>query len=141
MSAVYGSGTPLVVDSSAWARQRHPSVRATWVATARAGLFATCPVIVLEILASARGLQEYTRLDGLLTALRQAPVNRSCCEAAVSASRELAPDHRGIPAADYLIAAAAAARGFGMLHYDGHYERLAPVLAFESVWLAPAGSL
>lgn len=81
------------------------------------------------------------RLDGLLGALRQAPVDRGVCEAAISASRELAPGHRGIPAADYLIGAAAAARGFAVLHYDSHFDRLAPILGFESVWIACAGSL
>lgn len=113
----------------------------SWRSTARAGLFATSPVIVLEILATARTRDEHGRLDGLLAALRQAPVDRSVCEAAVGASRELAPNHRGIPAADYLIAAAAAIRGFGVLHYDGHFDQLATVLGFESVWVAPAGSL
>lgn len=141
MSAVFGSGTPLVVDSSAWARQRRPSVGSAWLQTARAGLFATCPVVVLEVLATARDRGEHQRLDGLLAALRQAPVDRAVCEAALGASRELAPDHRGIPAADYLIAAAAAARGFSVLHYDGHFDRLAPILGFESVWIARAGAL
>jgi predicted nucleic acid-binding protein len=39
--------------------------------------------------------------------------------------------------ADVLIAAAAQEAGVGVLHYD----RLAEVLHFRSVWLAPAGSL
>lgn len=108
---------------------------------ALSGRFATCPIVVLEVLATARDREEHRRLDELLGALRQAPVDRAVCDAALSASRELAPDHRGIPAADYLIAAAAAARGFGVLHYDGHFDRLAPVLAVESVWVAGAGSL
>lgn len=56
-------------------------------------------------------------------------------------SREIAPNHRGIPAADCLIAAAAGARGFAVLHYDGHFDRLAPILAFESVWIAQAGTI
>ena len=28
-----------------------------------------------------------------------------------------------------------------VLHYDHHFDRLAEVLHFRSVWLAPAGSL
>ncbi len=46
--------------------------------------------------------------------------------------RELGARRR-IPAVDYLIAAAAAERGFGVLHADRHFERLASVLGFESV--------
>jgi predicted nucleic acid-binding protein len=40
-----------------------------------------------------------------------------------------------------LIAAAAQEAGVGVLHYDRHYDRLAKVLNFESVWIAPPGSL
>lgn len=32
-------------------------------------------------------------------------------------------------------------RGFGVLHYDEHYDRLAPVLGFESRWIVPRGSV
>lgn len=141
MTVAYGTGVPLVVDSSAWARQHRPEIAERWRETAMAGLFATCPVIVLEVLATARSRAEHERLDSLLAALRQAPIDRAVCRTAVAASRDLVPDHRGIPAADLLIAAAAAARGFAVLHFDTHFDRLAPVLGFESVWIAPAGSI
>jgi predicted nucleic acid-binding protein len=39
------------------------------------------------------------------------------------------------PRADYLIAAAAAERGFGVLHRDRHFDTLAAVLGFPSVRL------
>jgi predicted nucleic acid-binding protein len=45
------------------------------------------------------------------------------------------------PIADALIAAAAQDAGVEVLHYDHHYDRLAQVLSFASVWLAPAGAL
>jgi predicted nucleic acid-binding protein len=54
------------------------------------------------------------------------------CRAALGASRDLGARRR-LPAADYLIAAAAAERGFGVLHADRHFELLAEVLEFESV--------
>lgn len=41
---------------------------------------------------------------------------------------------------DILIAAAQEA-GVGVLHYDHHFDRLAEVMHFSSVWLAPVGSL
>ncbi|MDW5598216.1 PIN domain-containing protein [Conexibacter stalactiti] len=44
-------------------------------------------------------------------------------------------------AADALIAAAAQEVGADVLHYDRHFDRLAEVLNFQSLWLAPAGSL
>jgi predicted nucleic acid-binding protein len=130
----YGPGIPLVVDTSAWVRQRDVDVIARWKATLTAGLIAVCPVAALEILASARDEEGFEALDRALAALPQAPVTASVCAAALGAARELRGSRR-LPAADYLIAAAAAERGFGVLHLDGHYETLATVLGFASVRL------
>jgi hypothetical protein len=46
-----------------------------------------------------------------------------------------------IPVVDYLIAAAAQDTGAAVLHYDRDYDTLAEIMGFESVWLAPPGSL
>lgn len=130
----YGPGVPLVADTSAWVRQRDPDVRERWKATLVAGLVAVCPVVALEILASARDEDGFRALDRALAALPQAPVTASVCAAAVGAARQLRGSRR-LPAADYLIAAAAAERGFGVLHLDGHFDTLASVLGFVSVRL------
>jgi predicted nucleic acid-binding protein len=92
------------------------------------------------LLASARDEDAFTQLDRTLAALPAAPVTRSASAAAISASRELRGERR-IPAADYLIAAAAAGRGAGILHYDRHFEPLCRVLGVESVWVADPGSI
>lgn len=42
---------------------------------------------------------------------------------------------------DYLIAAAAAERGAGVLHYDSHFDALCRALGIESVWIAAPGSI
>lgn len=131
---IFGPGVPLVIDTSAWARQRNPSVLGRWKTTLAAGLLASCPVAALEILASARDEDGHEVLDRALNGLQQAPVTTSVCAAALSASRELRGSRR-LPAADYLIASAAAERGFGVLHLDGHYDTLASVLGFPSVRL------
>ncbi len=128
----FGPGVPLVVDTSAWVRQREPGVVERWKATLEAGLIACCPVAALEILTGARDEDGFARLDRALAALPQAPVTSAACAAALGASRELRGSRR-LPAADYLIAAAAAERGFGVLHLDTHYDTLAPVLGFASV--------
>jgi hypothetical protein len=62
----------------------------------------------------------------------------------VGARRALAheaPGRHRLPFQDVLIAAAAASRGYAVLHYDHHFDRLAGVLDFESRWIAPRGSL
>lgn len=131
----FGSGVPLVVDTSAWARQRQPQVVDRWTATIESEFIASCPVAALEILATARDEQEFEALERALAVLPQAPVTETVCRAALSASRELEARRR-LPAADYLIAAAAAERGFGVLHEDQHFDLLATVLGFESVRLS-----
>jgi predicted nucleic acid-binding protein len=125
----------LVVDTSAWVRQREPEFRPRWEATIKAGLIASCPVVALELLAAARDEDEFTALAQALDALPQAPVTASACRAALTASRELAGSRR-LPASDYLIAAAAAERGFGVLHEDRHFDTLAQALGFLSVRLS-----
>jgi predicted nucleic acid-binding protein len=123
----YGSGVPLVFDTSAWNRQRDPLVASRWQATLAAELLVICPVVALELLAAARDEDAFRGLDRTLSALPQAPVTRAACERAISASRELAGERR-IPAADYLIAAAAAERAFS-------------VLGIESVLVGARGAL
>lgn len=125
---------PLVIDTSAWVRQREPDVVGRWKATVAAGLVASCPVAALEILAGARDEDGFVVLDRALATLPQAPVTTAACAAALGASRDLRGSRR-MPAADYLIAAAAAERGFGVLHLDSHYDTLASVLGFVSVRL------
>lgn len=130
-------GIPLVIDTSAWARQREPRVASWWVDAIESDLLASCPVAALEILSTARDEREFDALERGLAALPQAPVTEAACRAALFASSELQARRR-LPAADYLIAAAAAERGFGVLHEDRHYEVLATVLGFESVRLSAA---
>lgn len=138
----YGTGVALVVDTSAWARQLHPSVAPQFRDTAEAGLIVGCAVVALELLTTARDPAEHARLAKSLSSLRQAPITRGVCAAALSASSELvSANDPPVPVADYLIAAAAAERGFGVLHYDRHYDTLAGVLGFESVWIAPPGTI
>lgn len=93
----------------------------------------------MEILYSARSSGEYEELDAELSALRILRNDRAVADAAMSGLTELAArgdgNHR-VPVTDALIAAAAAQHGgVAVLHRDGHFERLAEVLAFESVGL------
>ncbi len=123
----------MVFDTSAFVRQNDPELRERWSTLADGELLAVCPVVALELLTSARDEREYADLDLLFSALpRRAPVTQSVTSAALGASRDLGGSRR-LPAADYLIAAAAAERGFGVLHDDRHFDLLAGVLPFQSV--------
>ncbi len=132
MTSALGPGLPLVVDTSAWTRQRRPSAIEPWRATIRAGLLVSCPVAALEIFRTARDESEYELLSAALDGLPHAPVTAAVCRSALAACRKLGARRR-IPAPDYLIAAAAAERGYGVLHADRHFDLLATVLPFESV--------
>lgn len=136
---------PWVADTSAWARAASPPVAAQWKRAAGEGGLIGCPVVTLELLYDARDADQVERVASALAGLRQAPITKTVTDAAISAIRELAAQgaagaHR-VRVPDALVAASAAERGFAVLHYDSHFDRLATVLAFESQWVAPAGSV
>jgi len=97
-----------------------------------------------EILLSARRGDDFDILAERLTAIQAAPVTASVVRAAETAMRALAHRSSGsqrLPIVDYLVAASAQELGAAVIHYDRDYDTLAEILEFESVWLAPAGSL
>lgn len=97
-----------------------------------------------EILFSARDGQSFDVLAKRLSAIHAAPHGTSTIGAAEQAMRALAHRSSGaqrLPIVDYLVAAAAQELGAAVLHYDRDYDTLADLMGFESVWLAPAGTL
>ncbi len=142
-----GSGDPfggrgLLVDKSAWEHASAPSVESTWAQAIRSGQLAFSSITKLEILYSSRGVADLDRLASALDQLRHVPLDEGVVRQARSAMRELATraSHR-VPVVDYLVAASAAQRSLDVLHYDRHFDHLAAVLPFESVWIAPVGSI
>jgi predicted nucleic acid-binding protein len=115
-----------------------------WAVALRGRQIATCSIVTLELLYSARDAQELTIIEAEQALLRDVPVAASAQRAAIGALRDLAsegPGQHRVPLADALIAAAAQDAGVDVLHYDHHYDRLAQVLHFTSVWVAPPGAL
>jgi len=136
--------TPLVIDTSAFARARHPSVRRAWQQALLDDRLRLSPATRSEILFSARDGDGFDALARQLAALRPAPLTTAVIRAAEGAMRDLAHRSAGsqrIPIVDYLIAAAAQETGAAVIHYDHDYDVLAEVMELESIWLAPAGSL
>lgn len=143
--ALSWQGGPWVADTSAWARAAHPKVTPNWRRAAEQREIVACPVVTLELLYDAPDRRRVEATAAAIAGLTQAPVSRSVTDAAIWAMRELAAQgsdgaHR-VRVPDVLIAAAAAERGFGVLHYDEHFDRLATVLAYTSQWVAPPGSV
>lgn len=140
----YG-GVVLIADTSAWARAHHPSVQREWSDAHAAEQIATCPLVELELLYSARDGDEFDQRATDLAQLRNVPVTRSVTNAARQALRALAHQgagrHRGVTIADLLIGACAQDAAIGVLHYDQDFDTLATALSFDSRWIAPRGSL
>jgi predicted nucleic acid-binding protein len=139
----WGEG-PLVVDNSAWSRAHRPEVREDWNEALLADRFCISPIARLEILFSARDGEGFDELAEHLSTLRTAPLTNTVIRAAEQAMRTLA--HRGpgahrIPLVDYLLGAAAQHTASAVLHYDHDFDTLARLMGFESIWLAPAGSI
>ncbi len=133
-----------MLDTSAWSRAHHPSTREQWIEALISDRLCLSPVAQLEILLSARTGGDFDRLSEQLAALRAAPLTPTVARAAEDAMRTLAHRSAGahrIPVVDYLIAAAAQEIGAAVIHYDHDYDLLAETMAFESVWLAPPGSI
>ncbi len=135
---------PLVVDTSAWARANHPQVRGPWKQALLARRLRISPLVRFEILLSTRGGEGFDTLSERLSALQAAPLTASVIRAAEAGMRALAHRSAGaqrLPIVDYLVAAAAQELGAAVIHYDRDYDTLAEVMEFESIWLAPAGTL
>ena len=131
-----------VADTSAWLRAGHPAVTEGWNAALDRRQIMATPILAFEVLRTARDRQEFQAIEGRLSLLREIRLTHEVIGASRAALREMAlvAQHR-LPFQDLLVAAAAQARGVGVLHYDGHFDRLARFLSFESRWIAPAGSL
>lgn len=133
-----------MVDTSAWSRAHHPSVRKQWTGVLLEDRLRISPAARLEILISARDGNTFDDLAEELSSLRAAPLTPTVLRAAGDAMRTLAHRSAGaqrIPVVDYLIAAAAQQSAAAVLHYDNHYDTLAEIMTFESMWLAAPGSL
>lgn len=143
-AGAFGGGV-FIADTSAWWRADREPVRAEWDDALDHDQLSTCPIVVMELLYSARSTREVDALGDGLAALRDVPITRSVTNSAVAALRALAEPgggrQRRIRVPDLLIAAAAQDVGIGVLHYDADFDVLATVLSFESRWIAPPGSL
>ena len=136
---------PFVVDTSTWSRIRklRAELAQQLLTAITDGRVFITPIVRLEILYSARTAAEFAQVDAELSTVRMLRNDRAAADAAMSAQRDLAErgadGYHRLPLADVLIAAAAADQGgLAVLHKDAHFDRLAEVLAFESVSLPVA---
>lgn len=130
-------------DTSALARRRRPAVAERLDPLLEAGLVARCTPTDLEAGYSARSVEDFRRSRDERTAWPFVAMDQQVLDRAVEIQGLLAGrgQHRSTPIPDLLIAAAAAAAGLVVLHYDRDYERIAEVTGQPVEWIVPAGSL
>lgn len=135
--------TPLyLADKSALARVHVPAVRRRLGPLIADGYVATCPVIDLEVLYSARSRDDYEGTLSERVAMPSCPVNEAVLARSMQVQRLLAQrgQHR-LPVLDLIIAAVAEANDLTILHYDADFDRIAQVTRQPTEWIAPRGSL
>ncbi|HEX4216715.1 MAG TPA: PIN domain nuclease [Candidatus Dormibacteraeota bacterium] len=131
-----------LADKSALSRLPHPAVAMRLGPLLEDGLVATCAIVDLEILYSARGLSEYEAVVAERRALDRLTLNEMTMDRAIEVQHELARvgQHRvAIP--DLIIAAAAESAGLTVLHYDADFERIARRTGQRQEWVVPRGSI
>jgi predicted nucleic acid-binding protein len=137
-----------LADTTAWVwsrRAKHRDLREEFDALLIAGELATCDMVVLELLYSARNADEFEELREDLDALPKSRITETEWKRALwvygRLARQGGAHQRAVKHPDLLIAAAAEAAGMAVLHYDEDYERIAEVTGQLHCWLAPKGSL
>ena len=131
-----------LADKSALARTRVSIVGDRLIRLIRNGSVATCAIIDLEVLYSARNLVEYETTRAQQRALVDVPITPQVMSRALSVQHRLArTGHHRLAIADLVIAAAAESADLAVLHYDADFERIATVTGQPHEWVAPRGSL
>jgi predicted nucleic acid-binding protein len=131
-----------LVDKSAFEQQRHSTAADERLrALASENRLATCEIVALELLYSARGAADYEQRWADLQALPWLHVTKAVMTRALSTQRLLAArgQHRR-PIPDLVIAAAAAEHGATLLHYDHDFDLIAAVTGQPTRWIIKSGT-
>lgn len=132
-----------LADKSAW--EWAEATRDRWYQLVSGGQVATCSIVDLEMLYSARSSRDWLKEQYLRSKLELAEIDQNTLSRAaevqglLSSQTELG--HRSVNLPDLIIAAAAEAAELIVLHYDQDFDRIAAVTGQSCEWLAPRGSL
>ena len=131
-----------IADKSALARLHHAEVAELLASLIVEGRVATCPIVDLEMLYSARSHTDYEAILAERRAMPSVPINEAVTSRAMEVQHQLARrGHHRLALSDLLIAAAAELNDLTVIHYDADYDRIAEVTGQPTDWVAPRGSL
>jgi predicted nucleic acid-binding protein len=133
-----------LADKSALARgETRPEVHDVLKPLLVAGEIATCGILNLELLYSARDRATYRALVEALRGMPQASIDDAVVSRALGVQAMLAErsQHRVVPLPDLLIAACAEQANLTVLHYDADFDRIAELTAQPTQWIVPRGGV
>jgi predicted nucleic acid-binding protein len=132
-----------LADKSALARAHDPAVASRLGPLFIDGDVATCGIVDLELLFSARSGSDYLAILADRRSLPRVEVGEAGIERGIEIQAALARkgQHRGVTIPGLLIAAAAEAAGLTVLHYDSDFDRIAQITGQPVEWIVPQGSV
>jgi predicted nucleic acid-binding protein len=132
-----------IADKSALARMKHPTVAAVLSPLLVGGDVATCGVIEVEILFSARTYADLVATRARRRALPLIDMSQRDFDRATDVLEGLAKSghHRAARIPDLLIAAVAERNSLTVLHYDKDFDLIGKVTGQAVQWVVPAGSV
>ena len=136
--------TRYLADKSALARLHLPAVREELEPLITRALVGICAVTELEMLYSARDIQERARMKEQLEAsLDRVDIPEDIWEQAADIQEALSEQaqHRSASIPDLIVAATARSRGLEILHYDRDFDTIARFTEQRARWIVPPGSV
>jgi predicted nucleic acid-binding protein len=135
--------TRYLADKSALARLHLPAVRRELEPLMLRALVGICGVTELEMLYSARNIQERARMKEQLEAsLDRVDTPQDIREQAAGIQEALTGQARHRPASipGLIVAATARARGLEIVHYDRDFDTIARFTGQPAHWMVPPGT-
>ncbi len=133
-----------LADKSALARLHLPAVREELEPLMMRALVSICGVTELEMLYSARNIQERARMKEQLEAsLDRVDTPEDVWEQAAEIQEALTEQaqHRSASIPDLIVAATARARNLEILHYDRDFDSIARFTEQPARWIVPPGTV
>lgn len=132
-----------LADTSALIRLHHDDVLARVAPMFMAGRVATCGLVDLELLVSARTGADHAMLAEERRYFPRASCDDAAFDRAIEVQGALArhDQHTGVPVADLVIAAIAELAGLTVLHYEPSFDLIAEVTGQHAEWVVPLGTV
>lgn len=133
-----------LADKSALARLHHSAVQDKLLPLIQRGLVGVCGATEIEMLYSARNMQERMWMkQQLLDACDPVSTPDDLWRRASDIQEALTEkgQHRSAGVSDLVIAATAQAHGLTVIHYDRDFDTIAAFTEQPVEWVVPAGSV